>query len=406
MAGTDRDGHGDDRHDRAKRGMDAMLSEPLTVLVLGDAADARLVREALQDRDQDPEPGDDSAGTCADSVELRRAATLQDGIDEWDEDIGVVIAELELPDSAGLETVEALANANANGSRDRNRDRSAPIVVLGSGLESSVDAVEAIKHGAQEYVEKDQSDPNTLGRRLRCAIERSGTERALRRRNRTLADLISVAGHDIRNDIAVVEGWRGVIEEHVDSTGRNGLDRIENASQNVLRIVETANDLLEPLDSRRETEIRPIDVVGVARTEVETARAAFPAAEIEFVENIPEDEAVEATEQLSAVFRELLTNGIRYNDNSTPSATIELTDGARAVTAEVVDNGSGVSANHRDEVFGRGERGLESPEARLGLYLVDTLVSEYGGTVDIADTDSGGTSIEVTLRKVTPAPKS
>lgn len=391
----------DDRFDHAEGGDDAMSTDSPTVLMLSnDPADAQFVREALQDWEA---PSDSPSGKCVDGVELRHATTLQDGIDEWNGDVDVIVTELELRDSTGLGTIDALTDVNTNESRYRDEGRSAPIVVLARpGVEGSAGAVEAIAHGAQEYVEKDRSDPNTLRRRIRCAIERYDAERSLRRRNRELADLVSVIGHDIRNDLAVIVGWSGVIEECADSIGRDGLDRIGNASQNVLRIVETATDLLDVLDNRRETELRSIAIVEVTRTEVERARTTFPAAEIELVKNVPEDETVEATELLSAVFRELIANGIRYNVNSTPMVTIELTDGATSVTIDVTDTGPEIPSDRREEVFGRGERGLESAEARLGLYFIDTVVSEYCGTIEVNDTGPDGTSIEVTLPKAKP----
>uniref|UniRef100_UPI00260BACAD ATP-binding protein n=1 Tax=Halorientalis sp. TaxID=1931229 RepID=UPI00260BACAD len=55
----------------------------------------------------------------------------------------------------------------------------------------------------------------------------------------------------------------------------------------------------------------------------------------------------------------------------------------------IADNGPGVPDERKDEIFGRGEKGLESSGTGLGLYLVDTLVDRYGGDVYATDSDEG-----------------
>jgi len=50
-------------------------------------------------------------------------------------------------------------------------------------------------------------------------------------------------------------------------------------------------------------------------------------------------------------------------------------------------------------VFGRGEKGLESPGSGLGLYLVDNLAETYGGRVWIEDNEARGAVFHVELRR-------
>ena len=242
------------------------------------------------------------------------------------------------------------------------------------------------------------SGPDSFRQRVRCAIERYDAERTLRRRNRDLVDLLSVVGHDVQNEIAVIEGWGDVLEARVDPTDQESLDRIGTASESVLRIVETTGDLVEALDDRRGAALRPVEVVDTARTELERARATFPMAEFTLVEAL-ESETVEASELLPAAFRELLANAVRYADRSAPTVRMELAEKGTTVTVAVIDNGPSGPDDSREAVFGWGERGLESSEARLGLYLVDALVTAYGRSVEATDAGPGRTAIEMTLRK-------
>jgi PAS domain S-box-containing protein len=94
-------------------------------------------------------------------------------------DFDVALLDLSLPDSAGLETfIRAHAAAPA-----------LPFVVL-SGLGDGEQAIEALQHGAQEYLVKGEINGAGLQRALRYAIERARAERALARERDLLSTLL------------------------------------------------------------------------------------------------------------------------------------------------------------------------------------------------------------------------
>jgi len=67
------------------------------------------------------------------------------------------------------------------------------------------------------------------------------------------------------------------------------------------------------------------------------------------------------------------------------------------VTIRIADNGPGIPDERKERVFGRGEQGLESAGTGVGLYLVDTLVERYGGSVRIEDNTPCGAVVVLTL---------
>jgi signal transduction histidine kinase len=50
-------------------------------------------------------------------------------------------------------------------------------------------------------------------------------------------------------------------------------------------------------------------------------------------------------------------------------------------------------------VFERGEKGLDSDGTGLGLYLVDELVSRYGGEVRTSENEPRGTVFSIELNR-------
>ncbi|ESP89966.1 signal-transducing histidine kinase [Candidatus Halobonum tyrrellensis G22] len=106
-----------------------------------------------------------------------------------------------------------------------------------------------------------------------------------------------------------------------------------------------------------------------------------------------------ANGMLGSVFRNLLNNAVQHNDADDPLVVVDVgLDGDR-VTVRVADNGPGVPDDRKMEVFGKNEKGIDSSGTGVGLYLVHTLVSEYGGSVRIEDNDPRGAVFVVRLRR-------
>lgn len=95
----------------------------------------------------------------------------------------VVLLDLSLPDSLGLDTFTTL----------RAQGWAVPIVVL-TGLDDETLAVDAVKAGAQDYLVKGQVDGPLLVRAIRYAIERQRAEAALRHQRDWLQVTLSSIG--------------------------------------------------------------------------------------------------------------------------------------------------------------------------------------------------------------------
>ncbi|MEJ5203279.1 MAG: PAS domain S-box protein, partial [Anaerolineales bacterium] len=93
----------------------------------------------------------------------------------------VILADLNLPDSSGLDTIERL----------RNRFPQVALIVL-SGLSDETLATLAVQAGAQDYLVKEQVNQELLRSAIRYALERKRIENELRRRvalERLVADI-------------------------------------------------------------------------------------------------------------------------------------------------------------------------------------------------------------------------
>lgn len=140
------------------------------LLIEDNPGDARLIQEMLS------EPGRvDYRLVHADRLSTGLERFLEGGID-------VVLLDLSLPDSQGLETL----------SKVRAQSSAVPIIVL-TGLDDEVTAVEAVRQGAQDYLVKGDVDSKLLWRALRYSMERKRSEEALRKSEEKLRQLFKSA---------------------------------------------------------------------------------------------------------------------------------------------------------------------------------------------------------------------
>ncbi|WP_222920079.1 HAMP domain-containing sensor histidine kinase [Natrinema sp. SYSU A 869] len=234
-------------------------------------------------------------------------------------------------------------------------------------------------------------DAAALSRRL----ERN--KATLSRRNEELLLLNRIVRHDIRNDMAVALGWGEELNNRVDGDEREMLERMLDTTRHTIELTQTLQAFTELWDD----DDRGTESVPLAATLMETLRRrreAYPDADFVVDGAIP-PVAVRAGPLLSTVFRNLLNNAVQHTDAAEPRVEISVRAEAERVNVRIADNGPGIPPDRRDTVFGRGEKGLESEGSGVGLYLVDTLVSQYDGDVWIESSELGGAAFVVELQR-------
>ena len=137
------------------------LTMTRVLMIEDNPGDARLVRAYLDERHEMSPSGSHYQIEVVDSL---AGAEIQFAGNEFD----VVLLDLTLPDSAGLDTVRRMAALAV----------STPIVVLSGQADTQV-AVESLQAGAQDYLVKGLFDRDQLDRSIRHAIERWQTARQL-----------------------------------------------------------------------------------------------------------------------------------------------------------------------------------------------------------------------------------
>lgn len=227
---------------------------------------------------------------------------------------------------------------------------------------------------------------------------RKQVEADLRRKNEQFSLLNRIVRHDIRNDMTVINGWTDLLRDDLPAEYADELDRISRASQHTLELTKEARDVMELLEGDDDPDLHPVSLKQLLTDEVDRVRTFFEQVEVQ-VEDIP-DVQVRANAMLSSVFGNILNNAVQHNDAETVRITIGTEHTNGTIRVRIADNGPGIPEQQRIDIFERDTKGLDSEGAGLGLYLVEALVTAYGGDVWISDNEPRGAVFTVALRQV------
>jgi PAS domain S-box-containing protein len=212
-----------------------------------------------------------------------------------------------------------------------------------------------------------------------------------------LETLNEVLRHDIRNDLQLITSYADMLTGHVDETGEGYLATMQASANNAVDLTESARDLAEVL-LRSDMSVETLSLAPVVSEQIDQLRSTYGTVDVAVDGELPETE-VRAGGLLSAVFRNILKNAVQHNDTETPKITVAVERDDDRVQIRIADNGPGVRDEIKEEIFGKGEKGLESAGTGIGLYLVRTLVEGYGGEVWVEDNDPEGAVFVVELRR-------
>lgn len=107
-------------------------------------------------------------------------------------------------------------------------------------------------------------------------------------------------------------------------------------------------------------------------------------------------------EQISLVFKNLMDNGIRFNESKTPVISIEVRDTSTEYYFRVKDNGVGISEEYQDQIFEMFKR-LNSRDKHLGsgigLSICKKILQNFDGNISVENSDAEGTVFKFWISK-------
>ncbi len=219
------------------------------------------------------------------------------------------------------------------------------------------------------------------------------------KRTENLLDILNrVLRHNIRNDLTVVLGYARALtaQPEVDD---GPITQLLEAGEDLMTSAENARDL-EQFASRpiEPTLYEPASLLATLETEFEAAQDSLS---IEV--SVDADNQIVAGPQLERAIFELVENAIEHG--GTGPTTVWLS--ASAVDDEVVvtvrDDGPGIDPSDAAVIDAGTETDLLH-SLGLGLWIVDWIVTKYGGSFRIAPIDEPGTQGTIATLRLPAVP--
>lgn len=202
--------------------------------------------------------------------------------------------------------------------------------------------------------------------------------------------------HEVRNALGTILGWARMLEKREDP-------RVHGPAREILKEVATVRAALDEflLYARPpEPERSALDLEGIVRACVAAAPAGVQAEVSGTFGTVTGDEGL-----VRRVFGNLLQNAADAGGEQGVKVRIagRTTGSGRAVQIDVDDDGPGIPADKRDQVFVP----FYTTRARgtgLGLALVQRTVVDMGGSVEALDGPRGGALFRIRLPRAADPP--
>jgi PAS domain S-box-containing protein len=250
-----------------------------------------------------------------------------------------------------------------------------------------------------------------LANRAAMAVDNARLYQEAQQAIRTRDEFLSIAAHELRTPLTVLYGYTQLLQDHLRRE-QPKLERMRSMAQvtvdQSLRLTHLLNSLLDL--SRIDTghfalDCAPLDIVVLLERVATELRLITDEHEIILEMPAAGSQMVYGDEQrLHQVFQNLIGNAIKYSPPG-PPVNVSLRAEPDVVEVSISDQGIGIAPDDLPHLFDRyyrapNTRPLTTGGLGIGLYLVHTIVSGHGGTIDVRSEPWHGSTFTVRLPRL------
>lgn len=233
----------------------------------------------------------------------------------------------------------------------------------------------------------------------------------LERSNQQLDDFAYIASHDLKEPLRAINNHSQFLLKHysdrLDDRARHKLDRLGKLTARMQQLI---SDLLyfSRIGRAKESD-QPVDSFRLVEEQVDMLSGFLTErnARVEVQGHLPTVSG--DASRIATVFRNLIINGIKYNEQDRPRVTISADDEDAATaplaTFHVADNGIGIEPEFHDDIFKmfkrlHGEK-VYGEGTGAGLAFVRKIIEQAGGSIWLDSAVGTGTTIHFTVPRAT-----
>lgn len=227
--------------------------------------------------------------------------------------------------------------------------------------------------------------------------------REMERANAELDEFTYIASHDLKEPLRGIHNYaRFIAEDYADKLDAGGQHMLKAVSEQADRMQRLIQDLLEIARLGREPmQQAEVDLDAVVDEVLASLHFSLAEKKVE-VQKHALGRIVCDRVRVAEVFRNLVTNALKYNDKPVPLVEIGRRPSATGETEFYVqDNGIGIKPDYHARVFAPFKR-LHAKDAYgggsgVGLAIVKRIVEAHGGRIGVTSEAGHGATFAFTL---------
>jgi len=239
---------------------------------------------------------------------------------------------------------------------------------------------------------------------IRNITERRRVENELKKSERLKTEFMNIAAHELKSPVTPIKGYLELIiaDKEADEKIKNWAKISLRNSERLLRLV---NDILDV--SRLDTDTMRFEMVKLNSVEildevVEDMRPAIEKKNLKFITKIPRDlpDIMGDRHRLSQVFKNLLSNALKFTDNG--SISIEAEKKEDHIVIAIKDTGIGISEGEVKKVFTKFYQAYSGEDRKnegvgLGLFICKEIIKKHNGDIWLESQLKKGSTFYVKL---------
>jgi sigma-B regulation protein RsbU (phosphoserine phosphatase) len=325
--------------------------------------------------------------------EVAHAATLADCLEQLSDDTpDVVIIDLSLPDSSGLDTL-ARVSAVAAG---------APMVVL-TGSDDEEVGLKAVAMGAQDFLVKHQVSNDSLVRSIKYAIERRKSEEATLRMA-AIRDFTSTLAHDLQTPLLAANSVvDGLLKSEFGELTQPMVRVISDLKENNNQQLQCVQKLLQvyKYETGQDLHFEKIELMPIIEQSCQDVATRFgkdKPIQIDVTKELPL--LLADADAICTMFTNLIENAVKFGDSG-KAVTVRVGVTRARISVDVHNDGLPIPMEGRKQLFQKFWQGVPgkwyTPHTGIGLYLCNRIVLLHRGRINCVSNPEDGTTVTVKL---------
>lgn len=248
----------------------------------------------------------------------------------------------------------------------------------------------------RQFTGEEQHTLITVGQEIGTAIHRGLLQQELEESYEKANLYLDILTHDIKNANTVSVMYADMLNEMLAGKPKEFAEKLMESISRSIEITDHVSTIRRLHEEK--TQLKPMNLDDVIKKEIDR----YPANRIHYT---PAGHTVLADDLISEIFANLIDNSIKFGGDEVV-VFIRAEEHQSDIEVVIEDTGPGIPEAMKTVIFDRFQRGSKSTSGKgLGLYIVRTLVSRYGGEVWVEDRVPGkpgqGVSFRFLLKKGT-----